>query len=39
MGLGNLYNIIEQIGGDLRNKIEADIMACYEDHPTQNCDG
>jgi len=32
-GLGNLYNIIEQIGGDLRTKIEADIMACYEDRP------
>ncbi|MEM7358998.1 MAG: NADP-dependent isocitrate dehydrogenase, partial [Pseudomonadota bacterium] len=32
-GLGNLYNIIEQIGGDLRLKIEADIMACYENRP------
>ncbi|MBT8115794.1 MAG: NADP-dependent isocitrate dehydrogenase, partial [Arenicella sp.] len=32
-GLGNLYNIIEQIGGDLRTKIEADIMACYENRP------
>jgi len=32
-GLGNLYNIIEQIGGDLRSKIEADIMACYENRP------
>jgi isocitrate dehydrogenase len=32
-GLGNLYSIIDQIGGDLRTKIEADIMACYEDRP------
>ncbi|NND00989.1 MAG: NADP-dependent isocitrate dehydrogenase [Gammaproteobacteria bacterium] len=32
-GLGNLYSIIEQIGGDLRDKIEADIMACYENRP------
>lgn len=32
-GLGNLYNIIEQISGDLRDKIEADIMACYENRP------
>lgn len=32
-GLGNLYNIISQISGDLRNKIEADIMACYENRP------
>jgi isocitrate dehydrogenase len=32
-GLGNLYGIIEQIGGDLRQKIEADIMACYENRP------
>jgi len=32
-GLGNLYNIIEQISGDLRDKIEADIMACYKDRP------
>ena len=32
-GLGNLYGIIEQVGGDLRKKIEADIMACYEDRP------
>jgi len=32
-GLGNLYGIIEQISGDLRNKIEADIMACYENRP------
>lgn len=32
-GLGNLYGIIEQIGGDLRNKIEADILACYENRP------
>ena len=32
-GLGNLYNIIEQIGGDLRDKIEADIMACYDNRP------
>ena len=32
-GLGNLYGIIEQIGGDLRDKIEADIMACYENRP------
>ena len=32
-GLGNLYSIIEQISGDLRTKIEADIMACYENRP------
>lgn len=32
-GLGNLYNIIKQISGDLREKIEADIMACYKDRP------
>jgi len=32
-GLGNLYSIIEQISGDLREKIEADIMACYKDRP------
>jgi isocitrate dehydrogenase len=32
-GLGNLYNVIEQISGDLRDKIEADIMACYENRP------
>ena len=32
-GLGNLYGIIEQISGDLRDKIEADIMACYENRP------
>ncbi|MGH1538821.1 MAG: NADP-dependent isocitrate dehydrogenase [Arenicella sp.] len=32
-GLGNLYNIIEQISGSLRTKIEADIMACYENRP------
>ena len=32
-GLGNLYNIIEQISGDLRDKIEADIMACYDNRP------
>ncbi len=32
-GLGNLYNIIEQISGDLRTKIEADIQACYENRP------
>lgn len=32
-GLGNLYNVIEQISGDLRTKIEADIMACYKDRP------
>ena len=32
-GLGNLYNIIEQISGGLRDKIEADIMKCYEDRP------
>lgn len=32
-GLGNLYRIIEQVGGDLRAKIEADIMACYENRP------
>lgn len=32
-GLGNLYGIIEQISGGLREKIEADIMACYENRP------
>jgi isocitrate dehydrogenase len=32
-GLGNLYSIIEQISGDLRDKIEADILACYENRP------
>jgi len=32
-GLGNLYNIIEQISGGLRDKIEADILACYENRP------
>jgi isocitrate dehydrogenase len=32
-GLGNLYNVIEQISGDLRTKIEKDIMACYEHRP------
>jgi len=32
-GLGNLYNIIEQISGGLRKKIEADILACYENRP------
>jgi len=32
-GLGNLYNIIEQISGNLRDKIEADILACYENRP------
>jgi len=32
-GLGNLYSIIEQISGDLRTKIEADILACYENRP------
>ncbi|NND81993.1 MAG: NADP-dependent isocitrate dehydrogenase [Gammaproteobacteria bacterium] len=32
-GLGNLYGIIEQISGDLRDKIEADIMACYDNRP------
>lgn len=32
-GLGNLYNVIEQISGDLRDKIEADIMACYKNRP------
>ena len=32
-GLGNLYGIISEISGDLREKIEADIMACYKDRP------
>jgi len=32
-GLGNLYSIISQIGDDLRSKIEADIMACYDKRP------
>lgn len=32
-GLGNLYNILEQVSGDLRDKIEADILACYENRP------
>ncbi|MFT5573147.1 MAG: isocitrate dehydrogenase [Cryomorphaceae bacterium] len=32
-GLGNLYNVIEQISGDLRTQIEQDIMACYKHRP------
>ena len=32
-GLGNLYSILDQISGDLRDKIEADIMACYVNRP------
>lgn len=32
-GLGNLYNIIQQISGELREKIEADIMDCYKGRP------
>lgn len=32
-GLGNLYGIIEQISGNLRDNIEADIQACYENRP------
>jgi len=32
-GLGNLYSILEQVSGDLRDKIEADILACYENRP------
>lgn len=32
-GLGNLYNIIDQISGDLRDNIEADIKACYKNRP------
>lgn len=32
-GLGNLYSVIEQISGELRTKIEADIMACYKNRP------
>lgn len=32
-GLGNLYSIIDQVSGDLRDKIEADILACYENRP------
>lgn len=32
-GLGNLYSVIEQISGDLKEKIEQDIMKCYEDRP------
>lgn len=32
-GLGNLYNILEDVSGSLREKIEADIMACYENRP------
>ena len=32
-GLGNLYSIVEQISGDLKEKIHADIMKCYEDRP------
>ncbi len=32
-GLGNLYSIIEQISGNLRDKIEADILACYDNRP------
>lgn len=33
-GLGNLYSILEQTSGDLREKIESDIMACYEKRPS-----
>lgn len=33
-GLGNLYSIISEISGDLRENIEADIMACYKDRPS-----
>lgn len=32
-GLGNLYSILEDVSGPLRDKIEADIMACYENRP------
>ena len=32
-GLGNLYNILEDVSGSLRQKIEADIMACYDNRP------
>ena len=32
-GLGNLYTTIEQISGGLREKIEADILKCYENRP------
>jgi len=32
-GLGNLYGILEQVSGDLREKIEADILSCYENRP------
>jgi len=32
-GLGNLYGILEQISGDLRKDIEADIEACYKNRP------
>jgi len=32
-GLGNLYSTIEQISGPLRDRIEEDIMACYQDRP------
>lgn len=32
-GLGNLYSTIEQISGPLRERIEEDIMACYENRP------
>lgn len=32
-GLGNLYNILEHVSEDLREKIKADIKACYENRP------
>lgn len=32
-GLGNLYSIISELKEDLRSRIEADIMACYENRP------
>lgn len=32
-GLGNLYGIISELKEDLRSRIEADIMACYENRP------
>jgi len=32
-GVGNLYNRIEQLKDELRERIEADIMHCYEDRP------
>ena len=32
-GLGNLYSILKDVSGSLREKIEEDIMACYGNRP------